>query len=472
MADEAPNPTSLGAGKVPGSSDSSAATRRSLLSSHRPLAHLFVGPYAAIVSGAAVLSMLCFVGGVALLGSSHASGYLYAASMVIGSPVLVALRPWNTSVPLPVRLYAAAFLGFFLLCGLHVIFRETNSSVLDSSGRFLLGIFSGLFFYLLLERRRDTLFSVIVILAAAHASVAIGSTFVHWIDNSMLGVAGGRPGGHADRAIPFALMHITSLGIVVIAVVDKLRPDRKAWPLGLAALLVGVSLLANVLGGSRGPLLALPLLFALAATIVWKRLGAAWGCGFLVAGAAGFLAAAALVFQRDPQSLTLVWNFLFGTWEGDWMASTGGIRLELWRLSIQLIPEAPLFGHGLAAWPEVLRHPAVDVGPDAFILHFGHPHNEYLNLLVKVGVVGTALFFAPMVIAIAGIRRMTASPQMRIHAIVIAWVAGAHLIYGLTDVYSQWAVNCTFLGVFLGMLIWLVPQNDGLAHPGQSPKPV
>lgn len=426
----------------------------------RPLGHLFAHRYAGILSAAAVLSVLCFFAGVALLGSSHVAGYLYAAAMAIGTPALVALRPWETSVSRSVRLYAAAYLGFFIFCGVEVLLRGAAPSVLDASGRLLLGLINGFFFFLILERRRDALFSVIVMLAAAHACVAVLSTLGNGFDPYALTVSAHRLGGHAERAIPFALMHISSLGIVVLAVADKVRPDRKLWPILLAMLLTGASLLASVIGGSRGPLLAMPLLFALVAAVVWMRLGPRWGLGILGLGAAGFLVTAGLVFQRDPQSLALVYDFLFGTWDDDWTTSNTGIRLELWRLSLQLIPEAPFFGHGLAAWPEVLRHPALGLAPDAFILHFGHPHNEYLNLLVKVGIVGTALFFAPMFIALAGIRRMTAKPSTPIHAVVIAWFVGAHLIYGLTDLYSEWTTNTLFLGVFLGMMIWLIPGSD------------
>jgi len=434
----------------------------------RPLAHFFAHRYGGALSEAAVLSVLCFFAGVALLGSSHAAGYFYAASMFIGAPVLAALRPWQTPVSLPVRLYAAAYLGFFTLCAVEVLFRGATPAVLDSSGRLLLGFFNGWFFYLLLERRRHALFSVIVLLAAAHACVAILTTLGKGIDPYALTLSAERLGGHAERAIPFALMHISSLGIVVLAVVDQLRPDHKLWPLVLATLLIVASLLASVIGGSRGPLLAMPWLFVLVAAIVWLRLGPRWGIGILAAGAAGFLIAAGLVFQRDPQSLVLVQDFLFGSWSEDWTDSNAGIRLELWRLSLRLIPEAPLFGHGLAAWPEVLRHPVLDLAPDAFILGFGHPHNEYLNLLVKVGVIGTALFFAPKFIALAGIRRMTTTPSSRIHAMVIAWFVGAHLIYGVTDLYSEWTTNTLFLGVFLGMMIWLVPGKDeGGARDGR-----
>lgn len=425
----------------------------------RPLAHVFTHRYGSAVSAAAVLSLLCFVAAVALLGSSNAAGYFYAAAVIFGAPVFFALRPWAASMPQPVRLYAAVVLAFLTLCVVEVVFREASASVLDRTGRIILGLINGFFFFLLLERRRNALFSLIVLLAAAHASVAILTTLAAGIDPQSLTLRDERLGGHAERAIPFALMHIASLGILVLAVTDRIRPGRSALLLGVVAALVTASLIANVIGGSRGPLLAMPWLLVLVSTVVWMRLGPYWGMGLLIVGMAGFMAAAGVVFQREPQSLQLINAFLFGPWDEAWRETNTGIRLELWRLALQIIPEAPLFGHGIGAWPQVLRHPAIDVGPDAFILNFGHPHNEYLNLLVQTGIAGTALFFAPMAIALAGIRPMWTVPEKRIQAIIIAWFVGAHLIYGLTDIYSEWSTNCLFLGVFLGMLIWLVPSR-------------
>jgi O-antigen ligase len=195
----------------------------------------------------------------------------------------------------------------------------------------------------------------------------------------------------------------------------------------LVALLLAGSLLANLIGASRGPLMSMALLFVLGAGVVWLRLGPRWGITLFAAGIAAFLVVASFVFQRDPEAFLLVQDYLFGDWTRDWTASNAGIPPGAVRLSMLLVPEAPFFGHGLASWAEALRHPVLGLQPDAFILGFAHPHNEYLNLLVKVGIVGTALFFAPMLIALAGAGRLAAQRGRRIHAVVIAWFVGAHL---------------------------------------------
>ena len=427
----------------------------------RPLRHIFSQQRNAnVLSSLAVVSVICFIAGVALLGSSHAAGFIYTASIAVGIPVFLALRPWEASVPRPAQLYAVAVLALMTLFLMDVVFRDASTTVLDRSGRLVLGFINGFFFYLILQRERNALYTLIVLLAAAHASTSIIGTILAGVDPYTLRLIAERLGGHAERAIPFAMMHMTSIGIVVLAMLDRVRKDRKYWLLGAVAGVLAASLVANMIGGSRGPLLAMPLLLLLAAAVLRTRLGPAWAVSLLIVGAVGFVAAAGVVFQRDPRSLELLGAFLFGQWGDAWIGSTAGIRLELWRLSLQVIPDALLFGHGHGAFSEVLLQHGL-VSPDAVILKY-HPHNEYLNLLVQIGIVGTALFFAPMAIALSGVRRLWTEPATRIHAIVIAWVVGAHLIFGLTDIYSEWSTNCLFLGVFLGMLIWLVPDRRKL----------
>lgn len=426
----------------------------------QPLAHLFSPKLKGVLSTAAVASVLCFVAGVSLLGSSHAAGYLYAASMVLGVPVLVGMRPWQASIPWPVRLHAAAYLALFILFALHVVFRDANTSVLDNAGRLLFGAINGYYFFHLFGRKRDALFTFIVAVAAAHMTVAISYTFYHGISFSTLTLTGERIGGHAERVIPFALLHISSVGIVVLALADRVRPERKFALLAAIALLIAVSLLANIIGRSRGPLLILPWLFILLTVLIWFRLGRAWGIGIFAAGAGAFAAAAAIVFARDPQLWTLLLGFLRGEEGITDIRTSAAIRLELWVATIKLVPEALWFGHGLGSWPDVLGHPRIDPAEAAYLQGFAHPHNEFLNLLLKIGLVGAALFLAPMGVAVAGTRRMMRDPALRLYAFTILWFVGAHLIFGLTDIFTGWTTNTLFFGVFLGMLIWLVPESD------------
>ena len=72
----------------------------------------------------------------------------------------------------------------------------------------------------------------------------------------------------------------------------------------------------------------------------------------------------------------------------------------MWQFSLNQVKDAPWFGHGQQGWSE-LRDKGIAKGElDSFIANFSHVHNEYLDTLLKRGVVGLVLllllFFGPM----------------------------------------------------------------------------
>jgi O-antigen ligase len=77
-----------------------------------------------------------------------------------------------------------------------------------------------------------------------------------------------------------------------------------------------------------------------------------------------------------------------------------GIRLALWSVGIDEVKKLSILGNGNHGWVAVRDAAIVDerLTPDAKII--GHLHNEYLDVIVKRGVVGgvllTILYFVPM----------------------------------------------------------------------------
>jgi O-antigen ligase len=410
------------------------------------------------VAIAAAIATFLFVSGMALLGTSRLSGYLYAASIIVGAPLIVIfLMRQVPIIPGPAKLYAAFIFAFFALCTAHVAFMGVRISIFDSAGRLVFGLSNGLFAYLFFEGRRDKIFSLIVLVAGSHATAAISYTLYNGIDFSTLTLTGERIGG-TGNPIPFSLLHITSLGILVIAIADRIRPDRKLVPIAAIALLLTASLLATVIGGTRGTLIIMPWLFVILTAQIWLRLGKAWGGTMIAAGAIGVGVAATYVFQRDQEMWLLVQGFFSGSPE--FLAdSPAGLRAAMWLAAIQLIPEAPLFGHGFIFFSDILASTSEPTAMVQSISEFGHVHNDYLDLLLKAGIVGTVLFYGPMVTALAGSTRLVRSSEERVHGMAIIWVVGAYLIYGLTSVTLAHASTTLQLGVYLGLLIWLVPAE-------------
>jgi O-antigen ligase len=72
-----------------------------------------------------------------------------------------------------------------------------------------------------------------------------------------------------------------------------------------------------------------------------------------------------------------------------------GSRLYMWKVSAELMSQAPWFGHGLASY----AHLAQRAFSDATLCSYGcqHPHNEYLFTGVQTGLVGLLLLLNLMI---------------------------------------------------------------------------
>lgn len=70
-----------------------------------------------------------------------------------------------------------------------------------------------------------------------------------------------------------------------------------------------------------------------------------------------------------------------------------GLRLELWKKSIQFFRDAPIIGHGTGSIRGLFEKAAVGkAGAEAVVL--GNPHNQTLNVAVQWGVVGMMALYA------------------------------------------------------------------------------
>lgn len=80
-----------------------------------------------------------------------------------------------------------------------------------------------------------------------------------------------------------------------------------------------------------------------------------------------------------------------------------GSRLAMWRFGVQHIVDAPLLGVGMQGWI-ALRDQGIANGElsAAFISQLTHLHNEYLDSVIKQGLIGLALllvlYLGPMVL--------------------------------------------------------------------------
>jgi O-antigen ligase/tetratricopeptide (TPR) repeat protein len=66
-------------------------------------------------------------------------------------------------------------------------------------------------------------------------------------------------------------------------------------------------------------------------------------------------------------------------------------RVHIWRDTLRMVPDYPLFGVGLGAWPEVFPHYRIAPWPTEFLRD---AHNGYVEFAAELGVLGVAALVA------------------------------------------------------------------------------
>lgn len=434
--------------------------------------HYFDLPRLRNVSPRAVVACaLLFVVGMALLGSLKMAGAFYIVSLVLGLYLLWRLPRTQIVVPPAVRLYLGFYLAFFALVVAHVVVFSASTSNIDQVSRIGLGLLNGFTFLALFGFSRDRLFDFVALVAAAHATVAVAVAVYQGVDFSAFGLSVARAHG-VTNPIPFSEMLLTSVGLVAIAMAARIDPRRSWAMLGLLALVIGLGLFAVFLTGTRGTLIGFLLLLPLMMIALFGRMTRWLVVAVAVLALAAWLAAALLLFERDQGAGPMLLDFLStagatehqeagidveGAETPRFRDDSVGIRLQLWILAFDLIREAPLLGHGIDSFPDVLRRPELGVPADSVLYEFSNVHNQYLDMTMKMGLLGAVLFFAPLAVASLVGLRMALDPAERVKGLAILWAGGSYAIYGLTQTFYGHASTALHFGVCLGMLMWLAP---------------
>jgi O-antigen ligase len=148
-------------------------------------------------------------------------------------------------------------------------------------------------------------------------------------------------------------------------------------------------------------------------------------------------------------------------------------RLDVWRVSIEVLGESPLLGTGAGTFRWVLpRHKGAGLGDR----YYDHAHNDYLESLVETGIVGTGLLGAAVVLAlgamVAGLRRRR-DPLAR-GAVAGALVGTVALVFhGLVDFNFQIPANAAWWFVLLGIGLLaaeLPGANESRAPRSRAPR--
>lgn len=210
---------------------------------------------------------------------------------------------------------------------------------------------------------------------------------------------------------------------------------------------------------------AVALLAALGLVVSYSRTGwmgmiAAFGVPVLlvgrqaILGIAGLGAAGALAVLLTP---TLRARFAS-------LADLGDLpRMRLWQTAVAIARDHPILGAGPGAWRDLFA----DYKVPGEYMNTGHPHNDVLNQLVQVGVVGLAAWLAIWV-------RLAALLLRARHA-AGGTPARLGMLAGLTALVG-WLVGglgqCFFTDEEVAMALWLTVATTLtlVVPPGDAPR--
>lgn len=239
------------------------------------------------------------------------------------------------------------------------------------------------------------------------------------------------------RIVPLALA-------VTMAGVNQRRRILYALSGGLMLVAIGLSLSKGAL------LLGLPAGLGLVLLVLGGRRGR------IVTGAALILGAGTLI----PLSQHPRFKGLFVLSEG-----TTGFRLMLWRSTLSMLRDHPLFGVGLDNFLYAYR--GRYILPEAwFEPSLSHPHNVVLDYWVRLGIVGLAAGVWLQVAfwsAAWRLQKRLAHSDLALRAVVVGLMGGMadFLAHGMVD-NSYFVIDLAF--VFF-LMLGLLHQINRLSEP-------
>jgi O-antigen ligase len=198
------------------------------------------------------------------------------------------------------------------------------------------------------------------------------------------GIAGVPVRNYIDQSHEFALC----LFIMAPLILSLAANGHRAWTLAFAAVMLGFYLDMRFVATSRTAFAYFPILLILFAVKYLNRRHAVYF--LLLAAAVEFAVLLTSPHLRDRVGRT-VEDYKV---DRDTSAATSnGLRLAYWRVSIKSISEAPVFGHGTGSTQQLFSRQAEGKsGEWGNIIR--NPHNQTLYVAIQWGVLGCLVLYA------------------------------------------------------------------------------
>jgi O-antigen ligase len=229
---------------------------------------------------------------------------------------------------------------------------------------------------------------------------------------------------------------------------------------------LGLGLLGAVASGSRGAWAAVPvllLLFALTPAPLFGRLlrGGLLG-GALCLGLIAWAVPGTGVSARIDRALEDVREYR----EGGRRTTSVGSRFEMWRASVVLFGERPVFGVGIGGYAEATEALLDDHGIEAIAARWNNPHNEYLSILVTRGLIGLGalLLFFGVPAMLFGRASRSGSAEVQAFGFAGLSVVVAYSVFGLSESIFERNFPITLYTVFVASMWAMVRLEERRAE--------
>jgi O-antigen ligase len=280
----------------------------------------------------------------------------------------------------------------------------------------LLFIWGGLAFFLSLFQhglkrgRFDRILFVIVLSALMHAFVSIAQVLLQadmpfWLPKPLNGV----PSGLFQQINNQATYQVTAILIALYLTTRPLLLKGKWWFQSIIVVSVACAAFVLSVSGSRIGILSLILGLLISIPALWQRYksnkksSSAVLIALLVGFSTGFVDFGIGKLQGDNKVLDKTVAMQSGY--------SGSARLGMYSISLDLIKQQPVFGHGIGSFPRVWQYAKPDFyqfHPDAILPNkfVSHPHNETFFWLVEGGIIAGIGLLATIVGVMLALKRL------------------------------------------------------------------
>lgn len=397
------------------------------------------------------------------------SGYSYGAALLLLGALCFAPR-WLSQRPEPATLWLALLLAG-MGCMWFFLSLDLGAGRWDKGSKWLLGV-PCLLFVAACPPRPQAFFLGLPMGCIGMGALAAWQTWGRGIQ---------RVGGYTN-AIQWGNLALLLACLTLVGAAVFWRQRSWRWR-GLMVLSVLSGVGASLLSQSRGGWLALVLVFPLWLLNVRQLRPRLFGrlLGLLLALAlllATVLAVTPRLHARIGEGVAEVTSYF----QGGTAATSLGVRLDQYRLVAQMIPEKPWLGWGAHGFVEEMNRRVALGEFNEMLVHYPQIHNDFLDVWVKVGILGVllqaALFAYVLYLFWPSARRLQQWPQdcAAWHTALALRMMGslmpvAYLMFGMTQPFFNHNSGIMVF-VFYTSVLWAAlrgMERGALPLGGQAP---